>query len=77
MDGLTWAASAKRAARNRKNAMKRYFVRPAKPPRLLARTVYEPDADPIESGILDAEGRMIVYQYRIGPIGFITNLEDE
>jgi len=69
--------------------MKRYFVRPAKALRLasidgevdaenyLARTVYEPDADPIESGILDAEGRMIVYQYRIGPIGFITNLEDE
>lgn len=69
--------------------MKRYFIKPRSHPRLaniheepdaenyLARTVFEPDDSPIETGALDADGRMIVYTVRIGPIGFITSPEDE
>ena len=64
--------------------MKRYSVRKQNPTRLahyedgpdaenyLARTIFEPDDTPIETGILDADGRMIVYMMSIGPIGFTT-----
>lgn len=71
--------------------MKRYFVQPRNAPRLaniheepdaenyLARTVYEPDYTPFETGVLDAEGRMIMASYEMGPIGFTTEfvLRDE
>ena len=64
---------------------KRYFVKPARLANIheepdaenyLARTVFEPDDSPIESGVLDADGRMIVYTLAIGPIGFVTRDED-
>lgn len=65
--------------------MKRYFVKPDfQPVRLahihdevdaenyLARTVYEPDYAPFETGVLDAEGRMIMAHFEMAPIGFTT-----
>jgi hypothetical protein len=59
--------------------MKRYFVQR---PRLanidehvdgenyLARTVYETEYEPFETGILDADGKMIMAQYEKPEIGF-------
>ena len=43
----------------------------------LSRTVYEPDDSPFETGILDADGRMIMASYQIGPIGFIRFADDD
>lgn len=60
--------------------MKRYFVKPCRLANIndevdgenyLSRTVYEPDGTPFETGILDANGRMIMASYSLGPIGFI------
>jgi hypothetical protein len=38
----------------------------------LSRTIYVPDETPYETGILDAQGNMILAQVRIDPIGFTT-----
>lgn len=58
--------------------MKRYFVRPKSASiheepdgeNYLARTVYEIEHEPYETGVLDADGQMIVAQYEKPEIGF-------
>ena len=61
--------------------MKRYFVKPSRAANIheevdaenyLSRTVFEPDDTPFETGVLDADGRMIMASYSLGPIGFLT-----
>ena len=61
--------------------MKRYFIKPSRLANIneeidgenyLSRTVYEPDDTPFETGVLDAEGRMIMAQHCISRIGFTT-----
>lgn len=60
--------------------MKRYFVKPSlanineeiDAENYLSRTVFEPDNTPFETGVLDADGRMIMASYGLGPIGFTT-----
>ena len=61
--------------------MKRYFTRPrladidAEPDaeNYLARTVYEPDDTPYETGILDAQGNKIFAAIRMDQIGFVRS----